>query len=69
MLVLVLVAAALVAASSAWPSENFKPTEAYLQEIFKPTEYLQGERTNFSLHAWHVVRFTFMTKRDGLQRQ
>ena len=41
MLVVALVAAALVAASNAWPSENFKPTEAYLQEIFKPTEYLQ----------------------------
>ena len=55
MLVVALVAAALVAVSSAWPSENFTPTEAYLQEIFKPTEeYPQGER-NLSLHAWHTV--------------
>ena len=68
MLVVALVAAALVATSNTWPSENFKPTEAYLQEIFKPTEYLQGEH-NVSLHAWHVVHFILMNRRDGLQRQ
>ena len=56
MLVVALVAAALVAASSAWPSEDFQPTEAYLQ----------GER-NLSLHAYSG--FIFMNRRDGLQRQ